>query len=459
MQSPFSARRKARKIGQDEDGAATGSDVNVGDDPGNTCLALCASISDTSEIYRLTASVDGTSPTARPSLAARGPSSKTKKRSSLRTSFGPGATSMNDNEDGGETPAVFIPKRSNLSRQAIESNAARKAAPSSIDQTILQNDDDRPSYSADALNGLKASTPSTPKNLTLKSDVPPHAQELDLAAKFGSDLALQQNAAIPTDVEIKEKKERRARLAKEQEYISLNSDGEAEDRDEEETESDASSNHDASIMPYTGTKRLKEPPSRLAQDDDEIGEGFDDFVSDGRMALGKRAEREQRRRQKADMKAMIEDAEGSDDSSEDESEVERRAAYEAAQTRKGMDGMKKQYEGPKPRRPRTPPKITPLPTLPALLERLKEQKQGMEHEAKIQQAKMEINRRELAAIEVRKAEVQNLMTEAGERFKQLRAELEAEKGDDSVGDRPMVVTERPGLGMASDMRGLESYGQ
>ncbi|MDI1488211.1 MAG: hypothetical protein OHK93_007485 [Ramalina farinacea] len=433
MQSPFSARRKARKVGQDDDGAA--ADVNVDIDP------------------------DGTSPTVRPSLVARGASSKPKKRSSLRTSFGPGATSMNDDEDGGEIPAVFIPKRSNLSRQAIESNAARKSGALSIDQTIIQNYDDRPSYSADVLNELKASTPSTPKDLAGNPDVPPEGQELDLAAKFGSDLALQQNAAIPTDVEIKEKKERRARLAKEQEYISLNSDGEAEDRDEEGTESDASSNHDASIMPYSGAKRLKEPPSRLAQDDDEVGEGFDDFVSDGRMALGKKAEREQRRRQKADMKAMIEDAEGSDDSSEDESEVERRAAYEAAQTRKGMDGMKKQYEGPKPKRPRTPPRITPLPTLPGVLERLKEQKQGMEHEAKIQQAKMEINRRELAAIEFRKAEVQKLMTEAGERFEKLRAEVEAENASGGVGDRPMVVAEKPGLGMASDMRGLESYGQ
>ena len=366
---------------------------------------------------------------------------------------------MNDDEDGGEIPAVFIPKRSNLSRQAIESNAARKSGALSIDQTIIQNDDVRPSYSADVLNELKASTPTTPKDLTLHSDVPPEGQELDLAAKFGSDLALQQNAAIPTDVEIKEKKERRARLAKEQEYISLNSDGEAEDRDEEGTESDASSNHDASIMPYSGAKRLKEPPSRLAQDDDEVGEGFDDFVSDGRMALGKKAEREQRRRQKADMKAMIEDAEGSDDASEDESEVERRAAYEAAQTRKGMDGMKTQYEGPKPKRPRTPPRITALPTLPGVLERLKEQKQGMELEAKIQQAKMEINRRELAAIEIRKAEVQKLMTEAGERFEKLRAEVEAEKGDGGAGDRPLLVAEKPGLGMASDMRGLESYGQ
>lgn len=409
--------------------------------------------------FRLTTSSDGTSPIVRPSLAARSISSKTKKRSSLRTSFGPGSTSMNDDEDGGETPAVFIPKRSNLSRQTVESNATRKAGALSINQTIVQNDDVRPSYSADILNELKASTPSTPNDLALKSDVPPEGQELDLAAKFGSDPALQQNAAIPTDVEIKEKKERRARLAKEQEYISLNSDGEAEDRDEEGTESDASSNHDASIMPYTGTKRLKEAPSRLAQDDDEVGEGFDDFVSDGRMALGKKAEREQRRRQKADMKAMIEDAEGSDNSSEDESEVERRAAYEAAQTRKGMDGMKKQYEGPKPKRPRTPPRITPLPTLPGVLERLKEQKQGMEHEAKIQQAKMEINRRELAAIEIRKAEVQKLMTEAGKRFEKLRAEVEAEKGDGGAGDRPLVVAEKPGLGMASDMRGLESYGQ
>lgn len=424
------------------------------------CLLYeCVKLFLTGEDHRLTTCVDSTPTVIRPSLSSRGSSSKTKKRSSLRMSFGPSGTSMNDDEDDSSSSAVFTPKKSNLSRQAIEKNALRKSLNPSIpsDRIPPRNEDDRPSYSVDILNELKASTPSTPKDMRSQSDVAQsEGKELDLAVKFGSDLAIQLDAAIPTDAEVKEKKERRARLAKEREFISLDSDGEPEDGGRDESESDASSNNETSILPYAGPRRAKEAPSRLAQDDDEVGEGFDDFVSDGRMALGKKAEREQRRQQKAKMKTMIEDAEHSDDSSEDESEIERRAAYEAAQTKKGMDGLKKQEEGARPRRPRTPPKITPLPTLGGVLERLRERRQGREYERKIQDARLDAVRKELADIEVRKVEVQRLMTEAGERFERLRAEVEAEKGGAEVTD--LVVSERPGLGMGSGMRGLESLG-
>ena len=365
---------------------------------------------------------------------------------------------MNDDEGDTSSSAVFTPKKSNLSRKAIENNAIRKSlAPAiTIDNIPSRHDEDRPSYNADTLDELKASTPSTPKDLRSQSDVPSEGQELDLAAKFGSDLALQRDLAIPTDAEIKEKKERRARLAKEREYISLDSDGEPQGDDGEASDSDASSNNETSILPYAGPRRLKEPASRLVQDDEEIGEGFDDFVSDGRVALGKKAEREQRRRQKAEMKTMIEEAEGSDDSSEDGSEVERRAAYEAAQTRKGMDGLKKQEEGPRPRRPGTPPRISPLPTLGGVLERLREKKQGRLHERKVQQARLESVRKELKDIDVRKEEVQRLMTEAGERFEKLRAEVLAEKGGGE--EQGLMEANRPGVGIGVGMRGLESMG-
>ena len=40
MQSPFLAKRRAKKIGLDEDGAAEGSDANMGYDRGNTSSPL-----------------------------------------------------------------------------------------------------------------------------------------------------------------------------------------------------------------------------------------------------------------------------------------------------------------------------------------------------------------------------------------------------------------------------------
>ena len=368
---------------------------------------------------------------------------------------------MNDDEDEtSSSSAVFTPKRSNLNRQVTEKNALRKSLVASVPPPSVptRHDEDRPSYSTDTLNELRASTPSTPKDLRSQPDSPAGGNELDLAAKFGSDLALQGDTAIPTDAEIKEKKERRARLAKEHEFISLDSDGEPDDDGHNESDSDASSVNETSVLPYTGSRRLKEPASRLQQDDEEVGEGFDDFVSDGDVALSRKAETEQRRRQKAAMKTMIDEAEGSEDPSEDESEVERRAAYEAAQTRKGMDGLKKHDEGARPRRPRTPPRITPLPTLGGILERLRERQQARQHEKRIQQARLDMVKKELVDIEVRKVEVQRLMTEAGKRFEKLQAEVQAEKGGAEAGSSAMV--ERPGLGIGIgvEMRGLESMG-
>ncbi|KAL9101078.1 MAG: hypothetical protein Q9163_003626 [Psora crenata] len=446
MQSPFGAKRKPRTVGRDQEDEGGGHDNGHQDhEPAPAVI--------------------------RPSLSTRG-SLKSRKRSSLRTSFGPGGTSMNDDGDDDASPStIFTPKRSNLSRQAIEKNALRKSlAPSiSSDHLSLRHNEDRPSYSADTLNELRASTPSTPKDLGTSVDlVAQCGQEIDLAFKFGSDLALQHSSVIPTDAEIKEKKQRRARLAKEQEYITLNSDGEPEDNNDLNPDSDASSNDETSLLPYTTRKPLKEAPSRLAQDDEEIGEGFDDFVSDGRIALDRKAEREQRKRQKEEMRTMIEDAEASDDSSEDESEIERRAAYEAAQTRRGMDGLKKREGGARPRRPRTPPRITPLPTLGGVLERLKERKQGREFGTRVKKARLESVQQELADIEARKGEVQRLMKEAGERFEKLRAEVEGANMQTGERGGEMVLGERTGLGMntateervrlGANQNGLESWG-
>ena len=461
MQSSFTVKRKARRVGQDETDESNGK-ISLGGDVeeavGMSCDGPRLRFSDSQNLYRLTICSELTPVVTRPALSARGSSSKSKKRSSLRVSFGPGGTSMNDDENEIPSSVVFTPKRSNLNRQVTEKNALRKSLVSSIPPTKApsRHDEDRPSYTADMLDELRASTPSTPKDLRSQSGSPSGGKEIDMAAKFGSDLAIQREIAIPTDAEIKEKKERRARIAKEQEYISLNSDGEPDDDGRDDSDSDASSTHENSVLPYTGPRRLKEPASRLQQDDEEVGEGFDDFVSDGHIALSKKAEREQRRWQKAEMKTMIEKAEGSDDSSENESEVERRAAYEAAQTRKGMDGLKKHDEGARPRRPRTPPRITPLPTLGGILERLRERQQGRQYEKKIQQARLDTVRKELADIEVRKVEVQRLMTEAGERFEKLQAEVQAEKGGVEAGD--LVMAEKSDLSMGFGVRGLESIG-
>lgn len=316
---------------------------------------------------------------------------------------------MTEDEDS-STSAVFTPKKSNLSRQAVEKNALRKALASTLSSEHLpfRQSDDRPSYNLDHLNELRSSTPSTPKDLKSLSDNEGGAgKTLDLASKFGSSLAIYQDSAIPTDAEIKEKKERRARLAKE-EYIALSD----EDNDSNEI----------SLLP-----RKQKPNTRLVRDDEDIAEGFDEFVEDGRIAVGRKAEREQKRRHEAEIRDLINEAEGSSEADSDDSEAERRASYEAAQTRAGMDGLQKDATNRYPPRPKTPPKITPLPSLNACLERLRESLVGVQHARMQKVRRMEEIQREKADIATREVEIQELIREAGERYEKLRGEVEVTK--------------------------------
>lgn len=378
---------------------------------------------------RLTFRSENVSNTVRPQITSRG-SSISKKRSSLRVSFGPGGTSMTDDDDS-TSSAVFTPKKSNLSRQAVEKNALRKALASSLSSENLpiRQADDRPSYSADHLNELKSSTPSTPRDIKPLSDIEDSSSKtLDLAAKFGSNLALYQDSVIPTDAEIKEKKERRARLAKEEEYINL-----SDDNDE---------NNEISLL-----SRKSKVETRLVRDDEEFAEGFDEFVEDGRIALGRKAEREQKRRHEAEMRDLINQAECSSDNESDDSEAERRAAYEVAQTRAGMDGLEKNMpSNDQPRRPRTPPKITPLPNLSSCLERLQASLSAVQQSKMLKVKKMEELQKEKAEIAVREVEIQRLLKEAGDNYEKLRAEAGIVVGEQSEGnDGKKLLTRGRGL--------------
>lgn len=350
------------------------------------------------------------------------------------------------------TSEVFTPKKSSLSRQAISQNALRKSLAAS-DHLPIRNSEDRPSYNAAHLDELKISTPSTPKELNSLSDVESTAtQALDVASKFGPDLSTR-NSAIPTDAEIREKKLRRARLAQEQKYKTRNSSSESNSDD-----NDAPSPHDSdddefrsntntiSLLPA----RSKHPETRLVRDDEDVMEDFDSFVEDGGITLGRKAEREQKARRKAEMADLIAEAERqSSSAASDDSEVERRAEYEAAQTRKGMDGMRPDEGtgwsgGGLGRVARTPPRITPLPTLRGCLERLRERLATVEARRTLKVKELEEVEKERAEIAEREIEIQRLLKETGERYERLRAEA----GITAVGN----------MNGAGAERGLESLG-
>jgi Nineteen complex-related protein 2 len=363
---------------------------------------------------------------------------KKKKPASSRLSFGPGEIISGDTAEALDDDEAFTPKKTTLGRRIMEGNAIRKSLP----LRTQDDDEDRPTYSRDYLNELKISTPTTPKDLLAQH--PPAEDEMlldpselegavivDVNEKYGSSPAL-----IPSEAEIREKKERRARLAHEKDFISLN------DTDDDRRQ--------LSLLP-----RKKEKETRLVREDEDLGEGFDEFVNDGRVSLGRKQEREARRRHRKEMADMIHQAEGSSGAESDDSEAERRAAYEAAQTRAGMDGLHKPNENPEFSAAQIPSKITPLPVLTECLERLQATLSTMEQELAIQRKNLEESKQEKQDIAVREAEVQELLKQAGARYAALKADA------DGAIANPQTLVDAHNHGLAAPLmvdRGLESFG-
>lgn len=371
------------------------------------------------------------------------PSAKVRKASALRSSL--------DDQDE-ETVQVV---RKTTSRPVAGSNTTNSRLLKTVTSSLsshpnrMQDEDNEsshPTYSADALDALKAATPSLPVSLQK------NAGALDLASKFGPDLALHGPSSIPSEAEIQEKKARRARLAQEQDYISLDAD---------EPVSDRSSDAEPSYALIRDT-RPREMPSRLAQDEDEIGEGFDAYVADGRVALTQNARLAQAGRTKDEIRQLIdtaEDAQDDVDGHESDSEQERLASYEAAQTAKAMDGLeRKTTTRNRPTRPRTPPRITPLPTLEGIAERLEELRTALTLGRETRDQQLRLVRQEIADVDARKAEVQRLMKEAGTRFESMQQQI-ASRVEHNQSINPFAgLPNNVGRRLGQEQRGLETMG-
>lgn len=246
---------------------------------------------------------------------------------------------------------------------------------------------------------------------------------LDLSSKFGSSLArYEQPSLIPSATEIAEKKARRARLAKEhEEFISLDLD----DPDLDEAEDD-----DNVARDEYGNLILKPRPrdkwglaeSRIAQDDEDIMENFDEFTEDGRIALSRTAELDARNRRRQEISDQIAEAEAASNSESDDSERERIAAYEAAQTKHGTyahdeTGIK---NGNDP--PATPSVITPVPTVDNVVERLRNQLAALQA-SYIQGLKdIETLQHEKDHLRDEEIRLQKALTETAAKFQSLRKE-------------------------------------
>ncbi|KAK5135406.1 hypothetical protein LTR08_005348 [Meristemomyces frigidus] len=438
MKKASSARRVPRRVGHDEDEAAAAVATPEADDGSEATIK-------------------------RPAFKPR------KSAANLRPSFGPSA----DEEDGaGEAASVVTPKRSALSRVAIQRNASKRSSllAKTLPTRQVDEEEDRPSYSAASLQALKASTPSTPRDLDMTvtdddtsiQDMEQSTQALDLTSKFGSSLArYQQASAIPSAAEIAEKKERRARAAKEQqaeEYISLDPDDPGLDDDDEDADPNVTRDEQGRLI-LKPVDKYSAAESRLVREDEDIMEGFDAFTEDGQVHLGRAAELAAARKRKVDMAAQIASAEGeaSDAENSDASERGRNAAFEAAQTRHGTYGTthhnttSSTSDHP---RPKAPSVISPLPTLDSVLERLRRQLDAMQSTRARKLQEMAALRREKVRLAGEEVRIQRALRETAEKFRVLRGE----RGISGAGASG-VEGVAAGLGVAAVARSGDGEGE
>lgn len=359
----------------------------------------------------------------KPKLGAQ----KQKKKPKSRLSIGLG-NEEEENDSSATTPA----KQSTLGQRAAENSAVKRGIALRSLPTRAVEEEDRPRYSKEYLDELQSSTPTTPMD-TGSIPTDPDEMELDESELEGAMIVESQPAAAPapkiqvlTDAEIQERKERRARLAQEQDFLSVEDDGEGRTKKKDDT--------------------------RLVVDEDQMGEGFDEFVEDGGVSLGKRAEKQRRKQDRQKMAALINAAEGHSSDSSSDSDAERRIAYESTQTRAGMDGLKRPRRDPAKELLQIPPKITALPSLAECITRLQTTLSGMEAQIQLRSAAVEQMRSEKQGIATREKEVQALLDETGKKYQEAMGKNIAATSSDVN-----MAGAAPSGGFAGD-RGPESLG-
>ncbi|OQO00527.1 hypothetical protein B0A48_13877 [Cryoendolithus antarcticus] len=410
MKRSLTPRRVPRKIGQDDDEASDGT-------PDNEAVGS----------------------------AIKRPNSQPKKPSGLRASLG------SNDEDDNDTAGVITPKRSALSRIAVQRAASQRS--SFLASSLTADDDAAPSYTSSDLEQLRASTPSTPQpTSTDLATLSSATQTLDLTSKFGSSLSRYSapSSSIPSASEIAEKKARRARLAAEfqaEEFISLDPDDPFLNPASDDDVTDPKVMKDASGRLILAPKdKYQQAESRLVRDDEDVMEGFEEFTGEGgnRINMGESALRQDVGKRKQDIAAQIAAAEGneSDSSASSSGSRDRLQAFEAAQTAAGT--FSSTPASAYPARPATPPRISPLPSLDAVVLRLKTQMADMRraHTAKL--VEIENLQREKIRIGEEEVRIQAALKDTAEKFEALRAEKGVANG---AGTREGTPTSATGLGL------------
>lgn len=385
-----------------------------------------------------------------------------------------GVTDPADGSEGADSRQPITPKKaSSLSQRATENSALRSSLSSrKLPTRSFGPEAEETSYSREYLEELQSSTPNTPQNIASlrihdddaggagsASAGSGDAMDLDPSELEGAVVVPQADLSvstfgtashIPSAVEIREKKERRARLAVE---------GDAYNEDDDENDGYIS----------LGTKKKKDD-TRLIAEDEDLGEGYDEFVEDARLELGKKGEREAARRHRREMAELINAAEGGSDGEDGDgsgadSDAERTAAYEAAQTRAAMGGHHQHLAGDGAGGAAggaaglVIPRMRALPELGESLARMRSLVQGVEEQAAAKRKRIEALEKERQEIIAREAEVQEVLNQAGVKYQSAMGVKQ-----DSVVDPLKLAAESPlraAAGAATippAQRGLESFG-
>lgn len=406
----------------------------------------------------------------RPSLGRSGSTKLKKKSSSSRLSFG-GDTAAPDAAAAAlssSTPSFSTPKKNpaaaSLTQRATENSAIRASASSrALPTRSFGAERERPTYSREYLEELQSSTPNAPASLgrsSIGGGGGDDAMALDDAELEGAvfvpaaDLPVSMTGAagagrhIPSTAEVREKKERRARLARE---------GDAYRSDPDDDDEDG----------YISLgRKKKEDETRLIAEDEDLGEGYDEFVEDGRLELGRRGETAARRRQRAEMAELIDTAEGaaSGEEQDSDSDAERKAAYEEAQTRAAMAGLRavgaaQQDDGDDGVLGvgrLVIPRMRPLPELGASLARMKELVAEMDAQVAAKRKRIDAVEKEKREILDREREVQDVLNKAGLKYQSAMG-FQSE----TIIDPEKLAAQSPLRGatqLGSGERGLESFG-
>ncbi|SJL07673.1 uncharacterized protein ARMOST_11023 [Armillaria ostoyae] len=270
---------------------------------------------------------------------------KKKSKPKSRLSFGGSDHEQSDEE-------VFQVKKSKLSKKLTLAKHSADILPNLDQATISPNRG--PKYDQAYLNELKASNRRAPApdpyDADMSMDISMDAGDLSMQVVDNVDAIME--TSIPSESSIKVAKERRGRLRT----------------------TDASGQED--FISLSLTQRTEDqgphPESRLMREDDELGEGDDEFAeytsAQERIALGKKSRKVEASKRRDAMKELIADAE-----EEDEETME----WEQAQLRRGgtipSDPSPSSSKVKQTYKAASIPPMTAVPTLGPALSRLTQQ--------------------------------------------------------------------------------------